>query len=425
MRLCIYEDGWASNFEPLTLTRPVFDLRCGASRLWEKQARTFPGAAVGAMVRPILAPLFAAENPDLAVNDIGWLENGDGPVVFVNGRWLPPPGTISLSGSPEVGYLDDEPVYVAASSGDLRGLPPETLSWHLSRWAEELPRQTVGGRLLRYPWDLIEHNAAALVDDFQAVAAQPSQVPSGVTLQGPLERLWVHPAAHVEPQVFIDTTHGPVMILAEAVVQAFSRVEGPCCIGPQTQLLGGRVRRSSFGPQCRIGGEVEAAIIQGFSNKAHDGFLGHSYLGEWVNFGAGTHTSDLRTDYGTIHFSLNGQSVDSGHIKIGAFIGDHTKTSINALLNTGTLIGSFALLLASGTLLPRHVPSFCQVSHGRIEERRDLHGLFATAATMMSRRNREWTGAHSEFYLSLYEQTAERRERVLTESEQRRMRRVV
>jgi UDP-N-acetylglucosamine diphosphorylase/glucosamine-1-phosphate N-acetyltransferase len=425
MRLCLYEDGETSNFEPLTLTRPVFDLRCGATTLGEKHARSFPAASVGALLRPTLAPLFAAEHPAVAVNDAAWLDAGDDPVVFVNGRWLPPAEPISLSGTSEVGVVADEVAFIVVSAAMVRGLSLETLSWDLSQWSEELPRRTVGGRMLHYSWDLIEHNAAALADDFGLLAAEPGQVPSGVTLVGPRERLWIHPSASIEPLVLIDTTKGPVLILAEAVVQGFSRLEGPCCIGPQTQVLAGRVRNSSFGPQCRVGGEVESAIIQGHSNKAHDGFLGHSYLGEWVNFGAGTHTSDLRTDYSTIRFSLNGQSVDSGQIKIGAFVGDHTKTSINALLNTGTLIGPFGLLLASGTLLPRVVPPFCQVSHGRIEERRDLRGLFATAATMMGRRNREWTGAHSEFYLSLYEETAERRQRVLTESEQRRMRRVV
>ena len=122
----------------------------------------------------------------------------------------------------------------------------------------------------------------------------------------------------------IDATRGPVLIGREAVVQAFSRVEGPCYLGPGTQVLAARLRGGSFGPQCRLGGEVESSVVQGFSNKYHDGFLGHSYVGEWVNFGAGSHTSDLRTDYGPIKMTVNGAAVQSGVIKIGSYLGDHT-----------------------------------------------------------------------------------------------------
>src|SRR5205085_8278996 len=109
----------------------------------------------------------------------------------------------------------------------------------------------------------------------------------------------IDPTARLDPMVVVDTTGGPVVIDAEVVVHAFSRLEGPCYVGPGCQVLGAKVRAgTSLGPGCRVGGEVDASIILGRSNKYHDGFLGHSYVGEWVNLGAGTHTSDLRNDYG-------------------------------------------------------------------------------------------------------------------------------
>src|SRR5262249_17973449 len=157
--------------------------------------------------------------------------------------------------------------------------------------------------------------------------------------------------------------------------------EGPCHVGPDTQVLGARIRASSFGPQCRIGGEVEATIVQGYSNKAHDGFLGHSYLGEWVNLGAGTQVSDLRNDYAPLTVSINGARVETGQMKLGAFLGDHTKTSIGTLINAGSVFGAFCQLLTSGTLLPRDVPSFCRYGQGELHERPDLRQLFTTAAT--------------------------------------------
>src|SRR5205807_6378889 len=119
---------------------------------------------------------------------------------------------------------------------------------------------------------------------------------------------------------------GPVMIAHGAVVHSFSYLEGPCYIGPRTQIFGAKLRGGTLGPECRIGGEVEESIIHGYSNKYHDGFLGHSYIGEWVNLAAGTQVSDLRNDYGQIRPIIDGQPVKSGLNKLGTFIGDHTKT---------------------------------------------------------------------------------------------------
>src|SRR5262249_34064551 len=122
------------------------------------------------------------------------------------------------------------------------------------------------------------------------------------------------------PLVLIDTTRGPVMLDRGVIVQAFSRLEGPLYVGPDTHVLAGRVKGSSLGPQCRIGGEVEVSIVHGYSNKAHEGFLGHSYIGEWVNFGAGTHTSDLRNDYGQVTVTVGPQRVETGLLKVGSFV---------------------------------------------------------------------------------------------------------
>jgi UDP-N-acetylglucosamine diphosphorylase/glucosamine-1-phosphate N-acetyltransferase len=427
MRICVFEDAAVGNLYPLTATRPAFALRCGATTLLDKQCRFFGTQTVAAQVRPVLAGLCRTQRPELLVNDPDWLHGAaDGEiVVLVNGRWLPPAGTGEIPKRPEMGMAGDEVAYVALTAAAARALAPDRRGWQMAHWRDEWPRRAVGGSLISYPWELIRRNAAALEDDFRHGQPKAALPPAGLTLVGPAERLRIDPTAKVEPLALIDTTNGPVWIDRGAVVQAFSRIEGPCYVGPQTQVLGGRVKGSSLGPQCRIGGECEETIVHGFSNKAHDGFLGHSYLGEWVNFGAGTQTSDLRTDYETVRFVVNGQKVDSGLRKVGAFVGDHAKTSVNALLNTGSMVGPFALLLASGTLLPRSVPAFCEVAHGRLQERNDLREMFATAETMMGRRDQEWTAEHAEFFLQLYEETAEGRRHMIRESEQRRMRRVV
>jgi UDP-N-acetylglucosamine diphosphorylase/glucosamine-1-phosphate N-acetyltransferase len=423
MRLCIYEDSGSANLAPLTLTRPAFDLRCGAQTLRQRQEQALGSPAGGVLVRPVLADLVRQQNPALKVNDESWLQTG--PVVLVNARWLPGAAP-TLSGSPEVGLVGDQVAYVVLPASEVRDLTPHHLAWRVAEWTQQLPCREAGGRLIHYPWDLIERNGGALEQDYESWRGQRDWASTdGINLVGPRERLLVDPSARIEPLALIDTTRGPVILDRGVVVQAFSRIEGPCYIGPQTQVMAARIRNSSIGMQCRVGGEVECSLMHGYSNKAHDGFLGHSYLGEWVNFGAGTTTSDLRTDYGPISMRLNGQKVDTGLIKVGSFVGDHTKTSIGVLLNTGSLIGPFGLLLTHGALMPRVLPSFCQVAGGQIRERSDLRELFTTAATMMSRRGQQWTEMYAEFFFSLFEQTAGERVKMIRDTEQRRLRRVV
>jgi UDP-N-acetylglucosamine diphosphorylase/glucosamine-1-phosphate N-acetyltransferase len=422
MRVCLFEDGPVTDLAPLSLARPAFDLRCGELTLRQRQSRWFGAPADCALVPPDRAKSCRLTCPEIELADPGSPLRG--PVALVNARWLPPSAVAAAT--PERGvYLSaGEVAYAALTAADVRDRDASRV---LAGLAADLPQHPAEGALVRYPWELVEHNAAALAQDVaHRAAARPSApAPSGVTVIGPPERIWLDPAAVVEPHVVLDTTGGPILIEGGAVVQAFSRLAGPCYVGPRTHLLAARVKGASIGPDCRIGGEVESTIVQGYSNKAHEGFLGHSYVGEWVNLGAGTFTSDLRTDYGTVDITVAGRSVNTGLMKVGSFIGDHVKTSIGTLLNTGSVIGPFALLLTSGTLLPRSIAAFCRFGHGRLHERTDLGQMFETAATAMGRRGQEWTDAHAEVFLDLYERTAEERARVLRESEQRRLRRVI
>jgi UDP-N-acetylglucosamine diphosphorylase/glucosamine-1-phosphate N-acetyltransferase len=424
MRICVFEDNGISKLQPLSLTRPAFDLRCGAATLLERQLRLFPGAEVGVQVRPELAALCRREHPGLAVNEPGWLVRG--PVILINARWLAPAALPHLGGATAAGLAGGEPAFVALGAAEARGLSPDNLHWQLDEWKQALPHVAAGGSLVEHPWGLVEANGAALEQDYSHWRrAREARGGAGLTVVGPPERFLADPSARVEPMVLIDTTNGPVLLDRGAVVQAFSRLEGPCYVGPGTQLHAARVRDASFGPQCRVGGAVESSVIQGYSNKAHEGFLGHSYLGEWVNFGSGTQTSDLRTDYGTVSMRSNGRRVDTGRLKVGSFVGDHVKTSMGVLFNTGSAVGPFGLLLASGGLLPRSLPPFGQYAHGHVEERSDLREMFGTAATVMARRGREWTEDHAEFYFDLFEQSSAERRQAVREGEQRRLRRVV
>ncbi len=425
MRICIFEDAGVVNLEPLSLTRPAFDLWCGAGTLLARLQRYFQARESAVLVRPVLAPMCRQTHPDLVVNDPAWVRGS--PCVLVNARWLPADGQPPFLERGGVGMAANQLAYVV-----LDGLDAGTCSWEdlkerLEEWQQALPRHDAGGWMLDYPWHLVEHNATALKHDAAAWQADKHDFLSrhGLTIVGPPEQVLIDGGARVEPYVLIDSSRGPVLIDRGAVVQAFSRLEGPCYIGTGTQVLAARIRTGSIGPECRVGGEFEASVMHGYSNKYHEGFLGHSCVGSWVNFGAGTQVSDLRNDYSPITMTIAGHKVPSGLVKIGAYIGDHTRTSISTQLNTGTVVGPFSQLLTSGTLLPRVLPACSSYAHGRVQERTDLRQMLATAQTVLSRRGRDWTEVDTELFFAVYEETAAERRKVIRESELHRMRQVV
>jgi UDP-N-acetylglucosamine diphosphorylase / glucose-1-phosphate thymidylyltransferase / UDP-N-acetylgalactosamine diphosphorylase / glucosamine-1-phosphate N-acetyltransferase / galactosamine-1-phosphate N-acetyltransferase len=421
MSLCVFENRGVDNLEPLTLTRPAFDLWCGAHSMLARQRRALEAQEIGAVVRPKMAELCKLQRPEMAVNDSDWLRRQ--PTVLVNARWLPPPEPLTAATEPRVGCIGDEVAYAILPSAGIADLAFDNVEEVLANLKQKLPQCEAGGTLIAYPWDLVEHNSQTLCDDLRW-PMQENKAHTGMEVIGPRDRLVVDPSANIEPLVVADTRNGPVIIDRGAIVQSFSRLEGPCFIGPESWIHGAKLRTGTIGPRCHIGGEFEASIVQGNSNKYHDGFLGHSYVGEWVNLAAGTQTSDLRNDYGPIRVSVAGVKIPTGRNKIGAFIGDHTKTGLNTLLNCGSAIGAFCNLLPTGTYLPTTIPSFTLCSAGMTEQW-DLRQLFQTASVVMRRRGAELTDAHTNLYFQLFEATSELRRRLHREHEQRRLRKSI
>jgi UDP-N-acetylglucosamine diphosphorylase/glucosamine-1-phosphate N-acetyltransferase len=420
MRVCLFEDRGCQNLEPLALMRPVFDLLCGQTSLASKQCRFFAPCEVGVLIRPQLADLYRLHHPRIPVNDSGWLRAA--PAVLVNGRWLPPADVaIDLAG-PAVALAGDEVAYAVLGTDQLADCSSQTIDDCLETWKETLPARPAGGFMISYLWNLIEHNAAQIALDCRDHVVRPLN--NAVAAIGPNERLHIDPTARLDPMVVADTTNGPVVIDYQAVVHSFSRLEGPCYIGPHTQILGAKIRAgTSIGPSCRIGGEVEASIVHGYSNRYHDGFLGHSYVGEWVNIGAGVQTSDLRNDYGEVSVVVNGERVASGSHKVGSFIGDHTKIGLGTLLNTGSNIGIFCNLLPSGSLLPKYVPSFASWWSGSLVDKSSMLELQRTAGAVMQRRSWAFSDIHAALVHKLHEQTAAERRRAIVHADTRRLRR--
>ena len=411
-RIAFFEDAAVDQFRPLTWLRPVFELRCGHFTVRERILAAFPQADWGASVRPYLAEAYAEEHPAAHVNDERWLAGGS--TLLINGRWLGDPAFLTTLSQRDVVICDNTVAAIwidAEEAAVLATVPDWTAA--ISRLAATREPVTRPGRMVSYPWHLIEANPAQLTADFRARRRGPTKanLNSQVAIQGRDQDVFIDPSAEVDPFVVLDARSGPIWIDRGATLQPFTRLEGPCYIGPGSQLFRANVREgTTIGPVCRVGGEVEESILHGHANKYHDGFLGHSYVCPWVNLGALSTNSDLKNDYSSVRVPLWGESIDSGSTKVGCFIGDHSKTAICSLFNTGSAIGVMSMVLPSGELLPKHLPGFSRYWHGEVQPLPDLDAAIETARIAMSRRKCELTPAGELLLRRVFEMTsAERR----------------
>ena len=306
---------------------------------------------------------------------------------------------------------------------DAVSLEPQGVDAWFERMAAKYGGTELGGEWIVRPWDLVSRNGAHLERDFAeaGVAGVTNRHLTTMALVGPADRLRIHDTARIDPYTVFDTTNGPIMLGPNVWVQPFTRIEGPCSIAAETQLFRANLRGCvTIGPNCRIGGEVEAAIVHGYSNKYHEGFLGHAYVGEWVNLGAITSNSDLRNDYGEVFVPLQGDPIPTGQAKVGCFIGDHTRTGMGSMLNTGTSIGVMCNVLPAGILLPKHVPSFTAVLYGRVAQGSPWRSSSRPPARSWAAAVRSSPHKKNNSTSTLYDQTRLERERAFQRSHDRR-----
>jgi UDP-N-acetylglucosamine diphosphorylase/glucosamine-1-phosphate N-acetyltransferase len=244
----------------------------------------------------------------------------------------------------------------------------------------DIPGRWIGG-----VWELITTLLPQLREDIDACGPHFScAMPEGAIVVG-RERVFVEEGAHVEPQVVFDVANGPVLVRAGAQVRAFTRLMGPCAVLPNALVLGDRVHGCAIGEHSVVRGEISETIVLGHANKGHDGFVGHSYLGRWVNLGAGTITSNLKNTYGAVQMWTPGGMRDTRASKLGSLIGDHAKTGIGTRLTTGSVIGAGSSVFGAA-MPPKYVPPFSWGEGSSLEEFR-LQKFLEIAERVMARRS--------------------------------------
>ncbi|MCD6232331.1 hypothetical protein J7K28_06905 [Candidatus Aerophobetes bacterium] len=411
--LCIFEDKKTKNFYPLTLTRPVFDLRCGITTLYEKLIKR-NGEEVYLVCREYLREVISQKLRRARVNKLEELKMRD--LFFVNGRVLSFEDEIGLEGDEEIGISGEDIIYARLNQGTLKSLSfvhPEEIEEVLNRAKEKVKVREVKAKIARYLWDLVNWNGEAIEEDFKekGKVGVEGEVKEGVYLISP-EKIYIGKGTKIEPGVILNAAGGCIYIEEEVRIRPPTIIDGPCYIGKGTVVDGAKIREGcSVGPVCRIAGEIEESIFYAYTNKHHDGFIGHAYIGEWVNLGALTTNSDLKNTYGNVKVYVGGKNLDTKEMKVGSFIGDHTKTGIGTLLNTGCVIGVASNLFGGG-VTPKFVPSFSWGGKNFSENK--LSKVIEVARVVMRRRDVVQTEADRALLRKVYELTKKEREEFLS-----------
>jgi UDP-N-acetylglucosamine diphosphorylase/glucosamine-1-phosphate N-acetyltransferase len=272
------------------------------------------------------------------------------------------------------------------------GLAPHDVMYRTDQWLSlhDLPRLEPQTRLVERLWDLIKWNEESLIEDSAQMKLNCPPRPEGPWHVIEEENVQVAEGVKLQPGVVLDGSKGPVVVDRGASIGANAVLQGPCYVGPhaQVQPLAHVRPGTSIGTMCKVGGEISNSILFGYSNKPHGGYLGDSYIGKWVNLGAGTTTSNLKNTYGEISVTGPEGDVKTGRRNLGSLIGDHVKTAIGSRLMAGTYVG-FAAMLAGSDIVPKFNPSFTYWTDKRVEPYR-LDKAIDVMKAVFSRRDRMW-----------------------------------
>jgi len=395
-------------------------LRCGLTLLWEKWVARLQPNSVFFFCRPELAATLA-ERTNYPVNQSVEWANAD--VWIIDARWLIPPKSNFKS--------HELSNYTAMRcAGRIVGLridagrykiPSSLVQWLQSHGAGNFPEvdlvpAEVPGTVVNHLWDIVDRNPEQINVDYDILTSSGF----GQRIAGSRgeDVSWIQPenvlcgaGVQVAPQVVLDARGGPIILGANVKIEPHTYIEGPAAIGEDAAIFGGKIRAgTTIGPGCRVSGEVEASVFLGWANKHHDGFLGHSVIGEWVNLGAMTTNSDLKNNYSPVKVVFPERTIDSGRIKVGSFLADHTKTGIGTLIPTGGAVGFAGNIFGGGAVIPKYIPEFVW-GGGKTYNEYQPDKAKQTAEAVVARRGMTFTKAQAQLFDHIFEQTKKQRAR--------------
>jgi UDP-N-acetylglucosamine diphosphorylase/glucosamine-1-phosphate N-acetyltransferase len=367
MHVVLFEGQFWKNLAPLSLSRPVFMLATGCGTLLDKQLRHLKPTRLTFWVRPEMLEycrrrVVPAMKVPAAIN----VPLDDEPALIVSGRTLHF-ADYEFPSSPAVSLEEGDLIRTAYVVSP--GLGPIDAMTRSPAWLRllDMPHHMPQSRMANHAWDLLNWNEESIVQDFVTMP-HDGDLPAGPYHVVEPANIVLGKGVSLAPGVVLDAGKGPVILGDGATVGANSVIQGPCYVGPHSVIgpLANIRPGTSIGPMCKVGGEVSNSIFLARSNKAHYGFVGDSYLGEWVNLGAGTTTSNLKNTYDEVSLPLLGEETPSGRRFLGSVIGDHSKLAINTRLMTGSYLG-YSTMIAASRITPRYVPSYTFLTDGSTE----------------------------------------------------------
>jgi len=412
MHITLFEDDFISRLFPITIGRAAFSISVGSLRLLNLVRHL--GGELSLMVRSHLRDVIYHDIPDLRKPV---LEKRRGPFLFINARTVPDASLIDeckklFTEYPQGCILKNGRNITVAFLNESFELPPHILTYHhlLDYLAEtEVPVVYAKNKIavLESPADVIRYHMRIINNnlEFRIRSGNYHEIADGVFVPN-------DPAGKptIGDYFISDTRKGPIILESNVDIGPFCLIRGPVYLGPRSRVIEHAAIKEevAIGSVSKIGGEVEASVIEPYTNKQHHGFLGHSYLGSWVNLGAGTCNSDLKNSYNEVSLETPGGKVRSGLQFLGCVIGDYAKTAINTSIFTGKTIGACSMNYG---FITTAVPSFVNYarSFGQVTEI-PVELMIATQARMFARRNVSQRPCDIQLIRDMYEITRHERQ---------------
>lgn len=366
-QIVIFESNGVDNFYPFSIMHPIWEIRTGAFMIYEKYINMMPKTEINFFGRINQLNSFVARN-HLKHSPNYKSDN----TLFIDASVIPDSELIEQlfselkENSKDILFEDknEKPfaLYIKHFSKHYDFIfEDEIIDLNKINDVKIKPVKIKDVKIMNYLWDSLDYVASSIQNDVQFFKSysrfSKKQYYDSYAINE--SEIYIGKNVKIAPTVVIDASEGPVIIDDNAKIMPQSTIIGPCYIGKNCTIkIGAKIyEKNAFGDWCKLGGEIENSIIQSYSNKQHEGFLGHSYLCEWVNLGADTNCSDLKNTYSNITVNLNGKTVDTGRMFLGVLCGDHTKTGINSMFTTGTIAGICGILVRDW-FLPNYIKSF-------------------------------------------------------------------
>jgi UDP-N-acetylglucosamine diphosphorylase/glucosamine-1-phosphate N-acetyltransferase len=428
MNICIFEDAQVINLTPVNDLRHTSELICGAFSLLEKINNIFPAKShrFTLHVRKQLEQYFSEKFPDCKINSLY-----HGNTLFLNSRVIFSRNFIegillNLKDFENTVFLNNKTIAVFYCTADKTGAVKKIIESRSGNNLVGLSEIKKLGlkeiqiteldsdaaedlRFINYPSDLILFHEDEIVNDLQFLFRMKKRSIPARHRAYLINKKWIHipPNCNIHTNTVLDASKGSIFISPGVTIEPFSYITGPVFIGVNSIVRAGSKLYGplTIGSSCKVSGEIVSSIIHSYTNKQHLGFLGHSYLCEWVNLGAGTTTSNLKNNYSKISLRIGVKNINTDSIFLGSIIGDHTKTGINTMLNTGTVIGISSNLFGAG-FHSKLIPSFSWTdAQAGTKQKYDISKAISTAKISMKRRNVAMTGAYENLLIHYYKKS--------------------